>query len=162
MSVQQATGRAPGDTRRHILLAVEESDNSRRAVMFVADFFGSHRDVLVTLLSILPEPPEDMFDSAEARERWLQERRRDRERALEDYRKLLAGAGLGEARVATRLAERRCVSIGEAILEEQDKLGCCIVVVGRRGLSHHEEFIFGSTSNRILHHARRCAVLVVQ
>jgi nucleotide-binding universal stress UspA family protein len=36
------------------------------------------------------------------------------------------------------------------------------VVVGRRGLTHNEEFLFGSTSSKILHHATHCAVMVVE
>ena len=51
--------------------------------------------------------------------------------------------------------------IADAILEEQDKLRSHLVV-GRRGISHKEEFIFGSTSNKTLHHARKCAVLIVE
>jgi len=41
-------------------------------------------------------------------------------------------------------------------------LKCCTVVIGRRGLSKKEEFIFGSTSNRILHEANNCAVMVIE
>jgi nucleotide-binding universal stress UspA family protein len=52
--------------------------------------------------------------------------------------------------------------VGDAILEEQEKLRCCIVVVGRRGLSHNEEFVFGSTSSKILHNAKNCAVMVIE
>jgi nucleotide-binding universal stress UspA family protein len=61
-----------------------------------------------------------------------------------------------------RLVVRQCESIADAILEEQYKLKSCIIVVGRRGISHKEEFIFGSTSNKILHHAQHCAVMVIE
>ncbi|MDF1578045.1 MAG: universal stress protein [Desulfurivibrionaceae bacterium] len=71
-------------------------------------------------------------------------------------------AGFEENRIATRLSIRPCVSVADEILKEQDKLRCCIVAVGRRGLSHNEEFILGSTSNRILHHARNCAVMIIE
>ncbi len=81
---------------------------------------------------------------------------------LEDYRQILLGAMFKEEQIETQLSVRQCTSIADAILEEQDKLRCCIVVVGRRGISHHEEFVFGSTSNRILHHARNCAVMVME
>lgn len=163
MSAQtHPTDRVLGDTRRHLLLAVDGSDGSRRAVMYVADFFGDYQDVSITLLSILAEPPEDLFPAERERARWLEEQKRSRDAMFADYRKILAGAGLPEERVATHLVVRHCTSVGDAILEEQEKLRCCIVVIGRRGLSRHEEFLLGSTSNRILHRASRCAVLVVQ
>jgi nucleotide-binding universal stress UspA family protein len=162
MSGQDGAARAPDDTRRHLLLAVDETEGSRRAVMFVADFFGAYQDLVVTVLSIVAEPPEDLFRTAQARQDWLEAQRRSREALCAGYRAILADGGLGEERVRTRVVVRRVVSLGDAILEEQEQLRCCIVVVGRRKISHHEEFLLGSTSNRILHRASACAVLVVE
>jgi len=150
------------DTERHILVAVNESDNAKRAVMYLADFFGDYRNVFITLLTILPEPEEDYFADDKEKEDWLREKKRNLEECLSLYRGILLDAGFKEDRLTTQLLIRPCSSIGDAILEEQDKLRCCIVVVGRRGLSHNEEFIFGSTSSRILHQAKNCAVMVVE
>ena len=72
------------------------------------------------------------------------------------------GGWLSGKQIETRLSIRPCVSIADAILEEQENLRCCIVVVGRRGITRTEEFVFGSTSNKILYHAKHCAVLVVE
>jgi len=153
---------AKRDTERHLLVAVDESDNSRRAVMYLADFFSDYKDVFITLLTIIPEPSEDYFPSEAERQEWLTEKKQTMQKALENYREILLGAGFRNEQIESRLSLRQCISIGDAILEEQEKLRCCIVVVGRRGISHNEEFIFGSTSNRILHHARNCAVMVVE
>ncbi|MCL7487052.1 MAG: universal stress protein [Desulfobulbaceae bacterium] len=81
---------------------------------------------------------------------------------LDGYREILLGAGFKPNQIDVRLVIRQCASIGDAIIEEQEKLRCCIVVVGRRGISHNEEFIFGSTSSKIFHHATNCAVMVVE
>jgi nucleotide-binding universal stress UspA family protein len=150
------------DQERHLLAAVDESPNSRRAVMYLADFFCGHPEVFITLLAIIPEPSVDFFPTETERLAWLEERRGILTKALADYRLILLSAGFSEEQIASRLVERQCVSIGEVILEEQDKLRCCIVVVGRRGLNHNEEFLFGSTSSKVLHHARNCAVMVVE
>jgi len=150
------------DQERHLLAAVDESPNSRRAVMYLADFFCGHPDIFITLLTILPEPSVDFFPNEPARLSWLAERRQVLNQALEDYRAILLSAGFPAAQIASRLVEKKCASIGEAILEEQEKLRCCIVVVGRRGLNHNEEFILGSTSSKVLHQARNCAVMVVE
>ncbi len=150
------------DTERHLLVAVDESDNSRRAVMYLADFFSDYQNVFVTLLSIIPEPSEDFFPTEAERLAWLKEKESEMQKHLAGYKEILLGAGFQDGQIETRLSIRPCTSIGDAILEEQEKLRCCIVVVGRRGISHSEEFVFGSTSSKILHHAKHCAVMVVE
>ena len=150
------------DTERHLLVAVDESDNSKRAVMYLADFFTDCSNVFVTLLTIIPEPSEDYFPTRMEREEWLVRKKKAMRKKLASYRQILLDANFTEEQIETQLSVRPCTSIADAILEEQDKLRCCILVVGRRGISHSEEFIFGSTSNKILHHARNCAVMVVE
>jgi len=162
MSEQTFTDLARRDTERHLLLAVDESDNSKRAVMYLADFFGGDPNVFITVLTIIPEPSEDYFASDKQRGEWLEERKATMNAALANYKDILAGAGFTREQIDIRLIIKPCESIGDAIIEEQEKLRCCIVVVGRRGISHKEEFIFGSTSNKILHHATNCAVMVIE
>ena len=93
---------------------------------------------------------------------WIAEQETEMTKVLNGYKDILLDGGFQENQIDARFTIRQCTSIGDAIIEEQEKLRCCIVVVGRRGISHNEEFIFGSTSNRILHHATNCAVMVVE
>ena len=162
MSEQTFGDLARRDTERHLLVAVDESDNSKRAVMYLADFFCDYKNVFVTLLSIIQEPSEDYFPTDPERQKWLKDKEKAMTNILAGYREMLIEAGFREDQVETRLTIRACTSVGDAILEEQEKLRCCIVVVGRRGISHNEEFVFGSTSNKILHNAKNCAVMVVE
>lgn len=162
MSEQNFTDLSRRDTERHLLVAVDGSDNSKRAVMYLADFFGDDKDVYITILSIIPEPSEDYFATDDKRLQWIKEEKEKMNKILDEYRQILLGAGFANEQIEIRLIIKQCESIGDAILEEQEKLRCCIVVVGRRGLSHNEEFIFGSTSNKILHHAKKCAVMVIE
>jgi nucleotide-binding universal stress UspA family protein len=162
MSEQTFTDLARRDAERHLLAAVDASENSKRAVMHLADFFGSDKNVFITLLSIIPEPSEDYFATEEERQQWIAEQKATMNAVLDGYREILLGAGFKPDQTDVRLVVRQCASIGDAIIEEQEKLRCCIVVVGRRGISHNEEFIFGSTSSKILHHATNCAVMVVE
>lgn len=150
------------DSERHLLAAVDESENSRRTILYLADFFGDYQDVFITLLSILPEASEDYFATEDERQKWLTEQTAHMNNKLAEYREILLDAGFSEKQIDVRLVVRPCASIGDAILEEQDKLRCCMVAVGRRGLSHNAEFVLGSTSSTILHHAKHCAVLVVE
>lgn len=162
MSTQTFGDLARRDIERHLLVAVDASENSKRAVMYLADFFGGLHDVFVTLLTIIPEPSEDFFATETERATWLREKEAAMQTVLAGYGDILCDAGFQQAQMETRLIIRPCTSIGAAILEEQEKRRCCIVVVGRRGISHSEEFILGSTSSYILHHGKNCAVMVVE
>jgi len=75
------------DTERHLLLAVDESENSKRAVMYVADFFSGNPDVFVTLLSIIPEPTDDLFPTEDQRQQWIADQKTTMDRAWRFTRK---------------------------------------------------------------------------
>jgi len=147
---------------RHILLALDESENSKRALLYTADFLGGVAGFHATLLTIVAEPPEDYFDNENERTEWISKHRADAEIMLEKYRKLLIDAGFEKDKVEILAEIRRCSSIAECIIEVQKRLGCCTVILGRRGISKKEEFIFGSTSSKILHSQKNCAVWVIE
>ena len=54
------------------------------------------------------------------------------------------------------------VTVAELILHERQSGGYGTIVVGRRGMSKKEEFLFGSVSNKIVREARDCTVWVVE
>jgi nucleotide-binding universal stress UspA family protein len=57
---------------------------------------------------------------------------------------------------------RECPSVADCIIDVQQRLRCCTIVMGRRGISKKEEFLFGSTSNKIMHSGKNCAVWVIE
>ena len=148
--------------KRNILIAVDESENAARSVSYVRDLFAGLPGFHIALISIIPEPSEDYFMSESERTAWIEDKNASARSILEGYRKLLIEAGFGDEDVTVHAVMKECTSIAECILKEQEKLACGTVVIGRRGISKKEEFIFGSTSNRILHNARDCAVWVIE
>jgi nucleotide-binding universal stress UspA family protein len=54
------------------------------------------------------------------------------------------------------------MSISDLILHEQQEGGYGTLVVGRRGVSKKEEFLFGSVSSRVVRDAKHCAVWVIE
>jgi nucleotide-binding universal stress UspA family protein len=52
-------------------------------------------------------------------------------------------------------------SVAEVILNEATLVGAGTIAIGRRGISKQEEFIYGSTSNKILHSQKSCNALWV-
>ena len=147
---------------KHLLIAVDETESSRRAVLYVADFLGGFPGFSVTLLSIIPEPEEDFFDSEEDRVAWKRDKMATVNRLLETYRQVLMQSGFPAAKVRSRACVGEKNSLSEAILEMRCDLSCCTVVVGRHHKSKTEEFLFGSTSSKLVHDAKNCAIWVIE
>jgi nucleotide-binding universal stress UspA family protein len=147
---------------KHILIAVDESDGSKRAVLYVADFLGGNPGFRVTLLSVIPAPEEDFFDSEQEMIAWTSEKLREANILLEKYRHVLIQSGFDPDKVRFRSCVGDAISLSEAILDTRCDLTCCTIVVGRSHKSRTEEFLFGSTSNRLVHEAKSCAVWVVE
>ncbi|MEW6601155.1 MAG: universal stress protein [Nitrospirota bacterium] len=147
---------------KHILVALDETDSSTRALLYVADFLGGYQGIRVTLLRIIPEPSEDFFDDRIARAQWIKVQYDKSIKVLEIYREVLVHSGFGSNNVDIKVNIMNCSSIAKSILEIQKKRGCCTVVVGRRAISRKEEFIFGSTTSKMLHTEKKCALWVVE
>jgi nucleotide-binding universal stress UspA family protein len=116
----------------------------------------------VTLLSIIPDPSEDFFAVDVDRKQWIEKYRARVLKMLEECRQILVAAGFGKERVDVVVDSMYCPSVAECIIMEQKKLRCSTIVVGRKGMSRREEILFGSTSDRILHEVKDCAVWVVE
>lgn len=155
--------KSPDDLRfnRNVLLSVDDSENARRAVDYVAFMLGGLEGFRVTLLHVIAEPEEDFFAKIEEKDAWLDNYQKKIESLLAEYRHQLIAAGFPEAAVQTRSPRHHCPSIAECILLELDRTAYGTIVVGRRGLSRKEEFLFGSVSSKVVGHARNCAVWVV-
>ena len=149
-------------SHKNILIAVDESENSRRAVQYVAQLLGGLGGFKVTILHVIPQPEEDFFNTPADKETWLTRYREKVDAMLADYRKILLGAGFPPDAVSVRFPVRYCLSMAECILAEREKTDYGTIVVGRHGLSRSEEFIFGSISSKVVSHARNCAVWVVE
>ncbi len=150
------------EINRKILIAVDESENAKRAVQYVAELLKGLPDFRVIILNILSIPPDDYFVDAEEKLKWEKEHQRKGEMILGECSKILSKFGFSESNIEKILLMKRCTSIGECIIQEQERLGCSTIVIGRRGISKKEEFIFGSTSNKILHTPKNCTIWVVE
>lgn len=147
---------------KNILIAVDESENARRAVSYVGQLLGGLPGFKVTVLHVVPEPEEDYFPTAAQKEEWLSKYIKKIDALLEDCRQLLIEKGFDPKAVSVRSTLRYCPSMAECILSERDETQYSTIVVGRQGLSRSEEFLFGSVSSKIVNHARNCTVWVVE
>lgn len=156
-----------------ILIAFDGSPNAWRAVSYTAAMTGSKSRRQVTVTAIERPPDRDLFQDDATWKKECALRVDAMRQALSEARTKLLEAGLPESAVATRfvescrspLRESMECSIGTSIamevlrLAEEGDFGT--VVVGRRGVSKQEEFLFGSVSTKIIHGAKGVAVWVV-
>lgn len=156
---------------KRVVVAVDGSDNAWRAVEYVVAVLAGVPDVWVCVLSVERLPSRDRFPTEE---QWAAACRIHRERMegfLARCRQALEAAGLAaETAVIPACqgpdAEATACSLGTSIARDiiafQEQGGYGTVVVGRRGVSRAEEFLFGSVTTKVTHLARNCAVWVVQ
>ena len=151
-----------GTKDRHLLIAVDESEPAKRAVLYVADFLGGFPGFRITLLSVIPKPEQDFFESEMERTEWTRKKEDDIRSLLARYREVLIQSGFPSDRVNTLVVTEGEKPLADAILEFRCDLSCCTVVVGRGHKSKTEEFLFGSLSSQLIHLAKNCAVWVIE
>jgi nucleotide-binding universal stress UspA family protein len=149
--INQENSMRCNDQGKHILIAVDDSDSSERAVLYAANFLKTVPDIEITLFSILVLPDEDFFESEKERRDFMSQKSVEAENLLDDFRVILIHSGVPAHRVSAKLLVKKSASVAAAIINEQKQWGYCTVVVGRRHLTRKEEFIFGSTSSELLH-----------
>ncbi|RJQ45178.1 MAG: universal stress protein [Nitrospiraceae bacterium] len=147
---------------KHLLISVDESEEAKHAVLYVADFVGGFPGFRATLLSIVQDPGEDFFASKQEKAEWIKKETESMRQTLENYRQILIQSGFPEDKVAMEICADDSKSLSKTILSFQCDMSCCTVVVGRKHKSKTEEFLFGSVSNQLIHEARNCAVWVVE
>jgi len=147
---------------KKILIAVDESENARRAVSYVGQLLAGAKGFKILILHVISQPEEDFFASSAEKEKWFSQHKHKVDRLLENYRQMLLDSGFDAEDVTVRSTVRYCPSLAECILAESYKMKCDSIVLGRQGISRSEEFLFGSVSSKIVNHARNCTVWVVE
>lgn len=161
--IRDIMNNANGKARdKHLLIAVDQSEHSKHAVLYVADFLGGFPGFRVTLLSIIQEPEEDFFESEQERVEWTKNKEQEMDHILENYRQVMLQSGFSEDKVNIKLCIGDAKTLSDMILSFQCELSCCTVVVGRQHKSKTEEFLFGSISSQLIHEAKGCAIWVVE
>ncbi len=147
---------------KKILLAVDASENARRAAEYVGEIIGGAKDFEVTLLYVIRHAEKDIFPDEETWMAKKEEEKKEAEKVLDNVYELLIHKGLDKEIIERKILSITGFSIAQAILDFQKQGGFGTIVVGRRGMSKAEEFLFGSISNKIVHYAKGCAVWVIE
>ncbi len=146
---------------KNVLIAVADTPTSNKGLEYAANILGQLEGVQICLLHIYPEPPPDYYSSGGSLTDYQEQQHKTASALLDQSAAMLIDFGLPEQAISRdiRMAEQKTIS--QAILGVQEEGNFGTVVVGKRGLSKAEEFLFGSISNALVHHTRNCTVWVV-
>jgi nucleotide-binding universal stress UspA family protein len=155
-----------------LLVPIDGSEGAVRAVEYVARTFGHTPGVKVKLIHILPGVPPSWWDDGHILN---DEERQTREQVIADWEKHLEKQWQGIlAQARNKLKEAgippKAISakfqpqfndVAEDLLEAAEVEGYTTIVMGRRGLTGAASFFLGSVSQKVVHHARNLAVIIV-
>ncbi len=148
---------------KKVLIAIDLSENSLKAVDYVGDMMVHHPSVLITLLNIIREPSADVMPDEIEREAYVRKMQGDTRRHMDEAARRLVTRGIGEKSIRIKIQVcSKLVSIADLILKEAKEGHHHTIVVGRRGVSKRQEFLFGSISKKVVGEANNCAVWVIE
>ncbi len=144
-----------------ILLAVDGSETSVRAVEYVSKIAPLMEDATICMLNVYPEPPPDYYTQGGRFDRYKMMREKRAKEMLDEAAALLGAAGVPETHITRRISMAEGRTISEVVLEVQAEGDFGTVVTGKRGVSKAEEFLFGSISNALARHSKNFTSWIV-
>ncbi len=143
-----------------VLVCIDNIHTAEQVVHRIVQLFRAGDGPALTLMGLVPKPSGDFFEDRKEREAVEREVVEAVEKALDAASTVLASHGLdrsGLERKTVRLSGR---SLSDVILEEQQREGHDMIVVGGTKMSKSEEFLFGNVAVRLVR-AAPCPVLTV-
>lgn len=160
----------------NVLIAIDGSDASKKAVSFVGRTLGrsATKDVAVTLFHVVESLPDFVLSRTSSDDafrqvahEWFEANRREGETLLVRQKEVLVDAGIPADAVQTKveikegLPEARQVLAALSIIDEMQQGTYDVVCLGRRGGSVSGGSFPGSVAEKVLREARGKAVWVV-
>jgi nucleotide-binding universal stress UspA family protein len=139
-----------------ILVPVDGSGASRRAVEFVVQHWAQADEVHIHLVNVQEPPPAEVaLEAGMTPADWQAEHQKAGHEVMDPACKALTAAGL-------RFTATVCVGHpAEQIATRANELECSQIVMGTRGLSALASLVLGSVATRVIH-AARCPVTLVK
>lgn len=145
----------------NILICVDSSQNSDRAVEYVGRFVRYLKEVKICLLHVYPLPPPDYFVKGGTVESYTQSREQRGIKLLKRAATTLVAQGVSETCISKVVSMAEGRSISQQVLEIRRNGNCGTVVTGKRGISKAEEFLFGSISNALARQSKDFTTWIV-
>jgi len=156
-----------------LLIAIDGSEGSKKAVEHVAFHHTLTPGLKVTLLNVLPELPPEFWDEghilneterAERErtiEKWKENQKLKIEAVFESASAILCRGGINPESI-----EKKTVmgpgGVADEILDEARKGGYGDLILGRRGHSGASKFLMGSVSTKVVNHGTGFTICLVE
>lgn len=145
----------------NILLCVDSSTNSDRAVEYLTQLGDVLSEATFCILHIYPEPPPNFLQKGGILNDYIRKREQRGINLINKARLRLIQRGFSEARISSVVSMAEGMTISQRVLEIRKQGGFGTVIVGKRGISKAEEFLFGSVSNALARQSKEFTVWIV-
>jgi len=158
---------------KKMLIAVDDSEGSLKAVEHVGRQFAGMTDLQITLFHVLLGEPPQFWDDGhllteeekKARrlvvEKWVTNQKTTLEPVFQRAIETLTREGLLRDQISTKFTLESIDVIPQCILAEAKAGGYQTLVIGRCGRSRTMHFLLGSIANQIVNAGEGLAVCVV-
>jgi nucleotide-binding universal stress UspA family protein len=162
-----------GEVMKKVLIAVDDSEGSLKAVEHVARQFVGMSDLQITLFHVLlGEPPqfcddghllteEERKDRKMVIEKWVTNQKTRLEPIFQKAIETLTRGGILHDQIVTKFTSESIDVIPQCILAETKAGGYQTLVIGRCSRSRTMHFLLGSIANQIVSAGEGLAVCVV-
>jgi len=158
---------------KKLLIAIDDSPNSSKAVEYVAQQFSGTGELEIGLVHVLPNLPAIFWDeghilSAEEKQdrkkvvdKWLTDRKVRMEPVFKKAVYALTSKGINPRQITTKSLSDS-TDIAESILEEAKDGGYQTIVLARRSISSGKHMLMGSVTSKIVTFGSGVAVTIVE
>ncbi|UCE62615.1 MAG: universal stress protein [Nitrospirota bacterium] len=164
---------------KNIIIGVDGSDSSYRAVSYVAELIAHQKGILVVLLHVLPPIPPELleFGGSEDPEKegalskelkkdqaqWIDNAKKAAQPILERAKSVLYQVGIAPEAVTTLFSESiHQPEIVRELIEAATKQDCGTVVVGRESYSGFSEMMQRHVGEELVREGRGFAIWVIE
>jgi nucleotide-binding universal stress UspA family protein len=157
---------------KKILLAIDASPNTFKAVEYVARQFSGSAELELGLVHVLPNLPaifwdeghilsdEEKRDRKKVVDKWIEDRKAMMEPVFKKALDMLTANGVKPSQVKTKSLSDS-TDVAASLLEEAKDGGYQTLVVGRRG-GTGKNLLIGSVTSRIISLGSGVAVIIVE
>jgi len=176
---KEKRGEKPMDARRNILIAVDDSEATKRAITYVATMLGGEKDFHIHLMHRLPSYPPELLEfggtenpelekekEAEIRNlqaKWLKEAEKAAKIVFDSAKGVLRQAG-----VPMRMVNTHCCSAAPGenlvtdILEDATTHACSTIVIGRESFSGLKRLYKHHVADELVRRGQGLTIWVVE
>lgn len=142
-----------------ILVALNDSVSSRAVVEFITNMSLCPEDWDISLLHFFRKPSSSEVLMGK---KFAADQPARLTKVLEKAKEKLVESGFIPEKIATELVNEQYDTIADGIIEQANKRGSSMVIIGRKKMSKAEEFVMGDISVKVIRALEGAAVLVVK